>query len=79
MGAAFAVIYWIGAIGCSTYFWFSYARTRSAQPAPIKRLMTMGVFLGWPVYLGYQVLQRQSATGAAPASREHEAKKRILG
>jgi hypothetical protein len=74
---ALVVIYWIGAIACSAYFWFSYARTRSAAPAPVKRLMTLAVFLGWPVYLGYQVLQRQS--GSSAASVESEAKKRILG
>jgi hypothetical protein len=78
MGAALAVIYWIGAIACSTYFWFSYARTRSAQPAPVKRAMTMAVFLGWPVYLGYQVLQRQSAAAGRPTA-ESDAKQRILG
>jgi hypothetical protein len=76
---ALVVIYWIGAIACSAYFWFSYARTRSAQPLPVKRLMTMAVFVGWPVYLGYQVMQRQSDTGPSGARAESEAKKRILG
>jgi hypothetical protein len=77
MGTVLIIICWIGAIACSTHFWFSYARARSGQPAPIKRMMTIAVFMGWPIYLGYQVLQRQSISSGTHANSDAE--KRILG
>jgi hypothetical protein len=77
MGTVAAVIFWVGAIACSAYFWFTYARTRSGQSPPVKRLMTMLVFIGWPLYLGYQVLRRRPSGSSAPV--EGDAKQRILG
>lgn len=73
-GDAFGVVYWIGAIACSMYFWFSYSR--GSQGHFTRRLMTMAVFMGWPLFLAYLFFQGRAANSGT--SGTSEAKKRIL-
>lgn len=74
MGAFVAAIFWIGAIGCGLYYWFTAGRKEQLL---VGRMKTVFAVAFWPIFLIVLFLGRQNA-----ASRQVEtddAKKRILG
>jgi hypothetical protein len=73
MGTAALIIYWVGAIATSTYYWFAHGRT---QHIFIGRFKTTMAFFVWYLYVAYLIfVYFRSASSQAGTD---EAKKRIL-
>ena len=73
MSGALLAIWWIGAIGTCSYYWFTEGRNEEFLIGRTKGILA---FFFWYFFLVYLLVRGQSASAEA---RTRDARKRILG